>query len=805
MATGKKAPAAPRRTLTRRLRRRERRLAWVAAILFSTLLAGLAVSVLPYWRLSASFEPLPEKRPTRVFARPFRLYPGQQLTLERLLERLQRIPYHPARDRGLLPGNFYATQDRVAILRRRYRAPGGDGGGGLLIVHFAGQRVSRVELDGKSVPQASLEPELLGSWYGPELREIRPTPLSEVPVDVARAILAAEDAGFFTHPGISLTGILRALWANWSGGEVRQGGSTITQQLAKNLYLSSERTLGRKAREAVLATLLEWRYTKEEILEGYLNRIFWGRSGGANLLGIGAAAWAYFGKRPEELDLAEGALLAGIIPAPTELSPFRNPEAARRRRAHVLERMVELGWISRSESEAAQKTPLPEQRLPLAQRQAPHFLDAVALEARERFGIGELRDAGFEIVTTLDPLDQVAAEAAVERHLRELETDRKLARPGTLEAALVSIEPATGAVLAWVGGRDWKRSQFDRVQQARRQAGSAFKPLVYAAAFERGIATPASWVEDAPLEIPTPAGIWRPSNDDDTFRGWVSVREALEKSLNLPTVRIAQEVGYEEIVALARRCGIESRLRPVPSIALGSFEVAPLELVTAYATFAARGIRPSVHRILAAFDSRGARWNGRALEPPVRAVSAGTAYLITTVLQGVLDRGTGQRSRALGLVDPLAGKTGTTNRGRDSWFAAYSPERATLVWVGRDDDQATPLSGSRAALPIFVQFALAVRPPGGFEPFAPPQGVKVVLIDPATGFLATDRCPEVRPEAFPELAVPATLCPAHGTVKARALEQQIAPEAPVGRGLRSWLRKLFGRQVEEPRGASPTP
>ncbi len=758
----------------------------------AVLVAGLVVSVAPYWRLSATFQPLPQASPSRAYSRPFRLYPDQRLTLEGLVERLRRIPYHPAGERGLLPGQYAISGLRVAILRRRFRAPGSDGGGGLLVVWFERDRVARLELDGRSVSQALVEPELLGSWYGAKLLEVRPTPLSEIPADVIRAVLAAEDAGFFQHPGISLGGIARALWANWTGGEIRQGGSTITQQLAKNLYLTSERTWGRKLREAVLAAFLEWRYSKHEILEGYLNRIFWGRSGSANLIGIGAASWAYFGKRPEELNLAEGALLAGILPAPTEYSPFRNPEAARRRRDTVLERMVQLGWLARAEAEAAAAFPPPEERRPLTARQAPHFLDSVAAELRDRYGIQELRDTGWEVVTTLDPLDQEQAEVAAAQGLAELDRDRSLAKAGSLEVALISLDPATGAVLAWVGGRDWSRSQFDRVSQARRQAGSAFKPLVYAAAFEAGTATPASWVEDAPIEITTPAGLWRPMNDDETFRGWVTVREALEKSLNLPTVRIAQQTGLESIVGLARRCGIASPLRPVPSLALGSLEITPLELGTVYATFAARGVRPSTHRILSVSDSRGQKLRGAPAEPPIQALSTTTAYLVTSILQGVLDRGTAQRARSLGLTDPLAGKTGTTNRGRDSWFAGYSPERATVVWVGRDDDQPTRLSGSRAALPIFVRFIQAVRPPGGFLTFSPPQGVRVVLIDPASGGLATDRCPEVRTEAFPEDRIPQYLCQLHGSWTARPLEPEVAPPSAPIRGLRAWLRRLFG-------------
>ena len=793
-------------SLSRRLRlkRRDR---VIAGVVLAVGLAAAAIALAtawPYWRLAGRFETLPSVEPSRLYGRPLRLQPGLALAPESLAARLEELSYHPATERGLLPGTYHRTGERVSIARRRFRAQVGDEGGGLLVCDFRGERLVRLELDSQPVAEAYLDPPLVATYYGPDLLERRPTPLAEIPGDLARAVLAAEDAGFFAHPGISLSGIVRALWTNALGGEVRQGGSTVTQQLAKNLYLTSERTVTRKLREAMLAGMLEWRYSKEQILEAYLNQIFWGRSGSANLIGVGAAAWAYFGKRPEELDLAEGALLAAMIKAPADYSPTRRPEAAKSRRDFVLGRLAELRWISREAAAAAQQEPLPAREVPLSRRRAPYFVDAAAAEVAQRFQLPALADAGLTLLSTLDLPDQDAAERAVGEGLGALEERSARARKKSaqFQAALVSLEPATGAVRAYVGGRDYRESQFDRVAQARRQAGSAFKPLVYATAFESGVATPGTLLEDAPLAVEAGGQMWMPANDDDQFRGWVTARAALEQSLNVPTARLALQTGLPRIVAMARSCGLQGRLKAVPAVALGAFEVLPIELATAYATLANRGVRPPVHRVDAVLDRAGHPLAGAPLPAPERVLSAQTAYLVTTLLQGVIDYGTGRPARALGLADPVAGKTGTTNQRRDNWFAGYTPDRVSLVWVGFDDDTPTPFSGSRAALPIWTQFTLAVRPPSGFAPFTPPAGIRVVLIDPATGELATDRCPEVLSEAFPEDRIPTATCHLHGGFRARPLDPTVAAERDAEQseehGLRAWLRRVFGRDKKPP-------
>jgi penicillin-binding protein 1B len=789
-------------TRTLAFRRHDRLLLKLFVAVALLLLAALAWSVWPYWELAGRFETLPAETPSRLYGRPFRIAAGERLESAELVARLEALGYRRAADAGLLPGTFRADGPRLEVARRRFRAPVGDGGGGLLALELAGGRVAKLAVGGQPAPEAWLEPPLLASFHGPDLRERRPARLAEIPTDVVRAVLAAEDASFFEHPGISPTGVLRAVWSNLRAGGVRQGGSTITQQLAKNLYLTHERRMSRKVREALLALVLEARYSKEEILEAYLNQIFWGRSGSASLIGLGAASWVYYGKPVAELDLAEGALLAGMIPAPADLSPTRKPEAARQRRDRVLDRMVELGWIQATAADAARARPLPERELQPTRRVAPYYTDAAAAEVRRRWGITGLADAGFEIHGTLDPAEQAYAERAVAEGVGELvgRSARVRQREGIFQAALVALDPETGAVRAYVGGRDYRESQFDRLSQARRQAGSAFKPFVYAAAFESGVATPATLLEDAPLSMPSGGQLWTPTNDDGEFRGWVTARTAIEKSLNLPTARLALQTGLERVVEMARACGLGGRLRPYPSVALGAFEVTPLELAGAYATLANRGVRPPVHLVAAVLAPDGRPLPGEPLPAPTFALSPQTAYLITALLQGVVDYGTGAQARALGLRDPVAGKTGTTNRRRDNWFAGYAPERVALVWVGFDDDSPTPFSGSRAALPIWTKFMLAARPAGGYTRVAPPAGVRVVLVDPATGELATDRCPEVLAEAFREDRIPGAVCHLHGGWRAQPIDPGIRAERDEKRGsLRDWVRRLFGRDEPEAR------
>jgi penicillin-binding protein 1B len=752
------------------------------------VVAGLALltSFAFAWQVARDFPRPPYSEPSRLFGTPEQLTVGDRRALDGLAEDLEAQGYRevpagppsPPSPPGptaaaLAAGSFRRAEDVLTVHLRRFPVPeggpDGEGGGAPVEIRFKEGRIAALRVEGRETGRVMLEPPLLATYYGPDMGERRAVRVRDLPPNVVRAVLAAEDDGFSVHPGISVLGIGRAAWTNLREGEVRQGGSTITQQLVKNVYLGQDRNLWRKVKEAALAVLLEVRYGKDQILEAYLNEIYWGKSGSANLMGLGAAAHAYFGKEPSALTLAEAATLAGMIRAPADLEPVGHPEESRARRDDVLRRLAELEWVGKGEIEAALRQPLATAPQPaVARRLAPYVADAAAAEAEERFGIDDLDEGGWRLFSTIRWRDQTAAEAAVADTLRQLDKTERRSKRKTkepLQAALISVDPGSGAVLAYVGGRDYAVSQFDRASHARRQAGSTAKPLIYATAFAEGIATPATPLLDSPIVVRTGDASWRPHNNDRSFHGQVTVRAALARSINIPSVRLALQVGLPRVIAAVHDFGIEGDLEPVPALALGAFEVTPRELATAYATLASGGLRPHVHLLSSAVDAAGEgskRARGEEPAPARRVLRAQSAYLVTSILQGALDSGTAAGARSQGVRGRLAGKTGTTNGRRDNWFAGYSPDRATVVWVGYDDNRPTRLSGSSAALPLWSRFVRKVRPAGGWPDFEVPPGITTVEIDPATGKLATDACPERVTEVFPDWQVPAEPCPFHG-------------------------------------------
>ena len=733
-----------------------RRLVIAGLVASALLFLGGFVAAGYLWSLSRQFPQAPFKQASRLYGAATRLAPGQGLSADDVREELAAAGYRNAGDGPLRPGTFKKEGDKLTVHLRRFRTPEGENGGAPVEISFKGRRIAGVEVAGRKVPSALLPPPLLASYYDENVEERRPVSLDDLPEEVVRAVLAAEDDSFFLHAGVSPTGIARALWVNFKGGGLQQGGSTITQQVVKNVYLSSERTLTRKAKEAVIAVMLEARYGKQAILEAYLNEIYWGRSGSANLIGLGAAAWAYFGKDASELTLAEAATLAGMIRAPADYSPVEHPDKARERRDWVLERMGELEWVPLERVAQIQKQPVVADPRTVSTRPlAPYFAEAMKAEAERRFEIDDLGGEGYLLFSTLRFRDQREAEEAVAKGLAGLQ-GRRAKKP--LQAALVSVDPGDGAVLAWVGGRDWAKSQFDRVSQAKRQAGSAFKPVVYAAAFSEGVASPVTPLKDSPINVRLGKASWRPQNYDNGFRGWVTARTALEQSLNIPTVRLALQAGLSSVTRLAREMGMESRFSSGPALALGTVTVSPREMAQVYSTFASGGLRPEIHGLATVLDREGEPVLGDDLGAPRRALQPQVAYLVTSILQGAVDHGTAASARGLG---PLAGKTGTTNDRRDSWFAGYSPDRVTVVWVGYDDNSRTRLSGARAALPIWARFTAAVRPPGGYRDFPVPGGVVQATVDPTTGQIATPYCPARTVEAFAEWQAPTEPCHRH--------------------------------------------
>ena len=703
----------------------------------------------------ARFERADARRATFIYASGQSLAPGVHVQRVGLAATLARLGYTETRSVPPSPGHFRRTGGSWDIYLRGSEETG-TGSAQLVRLQMVDDRITKVTRAGQDVADVALEPEVLASATDRPGEDHKPVRLDETPRVLIDAVLAAEDHRFFEHGGVDVRALVRAAWANLRAGRVKEGGSTITQQLVKVRLLSPQRTLFRKLREAWLAALVESRYSKERILEAYLNEIYLGQRGPIALRGVGAATRAYFGKEVHQLTTPEAALLAAIIRGPNIYSPAVDPDRARDHRNTVLTQMRDLKMITPDEYDRARRTPVRVRSLVSPGQSAPYFVDYVRQELEQRFDTGVSRVRGVRIVTTLDLSLQRFAEAAAARGLDRLESSLPLGYrrdPGRrLQVAMVALEPATGEIRALVGGRDYLASQFNRVTSARRQPGSAFKPIVYLAALRAGDGAPfytaASRVEDLPITLESGGQPWSPRNSDDRYEGIVTVRQALEQSLNSATVRIAQTVGLPNVIETARALGLQGQLAPVPAMALGAFEVTPLELARAYLPLANGGIRPAavsgIHTVQ--FGDEEVKPSGA--EESVRVVSAAEAWLVTSLLKGVVTSGTGSAVRSSGLPDVVAGKTGTTNDGRDAWFVGYTSRLLVLVWVGFDGGEPHGLSGARAALPIWVDFmkqAIDAYPQSDFEV---PAGISFSDIDVTNGKRAARACPVVAREAF---------------------------------------------------------
>lgn len=731
----------------------------------------------------ARFEARTASFPSRVYSRAWELAPGEHAEPSEVARHLARLGYRAVEDEPDRAGEYRRRGRSWTVWLRGAETAAGPRQAFPARLQFThGGRLVRVvdERSDEPLDAFALEPEPLLTFYADLHEERRWLSLEEMPGHLVQAVVAVEDRRFRRHHGIDLAGIGRAFAANVRAGEVVQGGSTITQQLAKNLWGTAPRTLRRKLLEALAGVALELHYDKDEILEAYLNEVYLGQTGAVAISGVDDASRFFFGAPATDLDLARAALLAGLIRNPGGYNPRRHPELARERRDLVLGLMVEQRLIAEEQAALARRVPLGVlDEPPLGQRQ-PWIEDWLA-ETLEPLVLGDdPTRAGYSIFTTFDARVQRAAEQALARGLERVEKRLGGAAGGTpLEGAVVVLDPRDGSLLALVGGRDWRRSQFNRAARARRPPGSTFKPFVFLAALERTLAEPefgftvATRLDDAPLAVPAGGETWRPDNFDRTYRGEISARQALEDSVNVPTVRTALLVGLERVVEMAERSGIESELDSVPALALGSEEVTPLELAAAYATLASGGRRVEPRGIVALVDRAGGR-----IEPPVappeQVIDEALAYVMTDVLAGVMQRGTARSAASLGFRGVAAGKTGSSDGLRDAWFVGYTPEVVALVWVGYDDNRPVGLSGSAAALPIWVDLMRAVDADLS-RTFPRPQGVVREWIDPQSGGLATSLCPEIHPELFVAGTEPAEPCELH-------------EERSLGRGLWRWLR-----------------
>jgi penicillin-binding protein 1B len=764
-----------------------------AAFLAGFVAAGYVVRLDRVVR--ARFEGPRFRIPSRVYSAPSILYPGLDWNLVDLEGTLRRLGYRKVATIGELePGRYLWTENRLRVHLRAFAHPTRAEPARDVVFRLAGRSIEEIlELpQGHELGAVLLEPEPIGAYYGPDREQRELVRLEQVPRHLIDAVLAVEDQRVETHHGIDPRRVLGAMLANLRAGRVRQGGSTLTQQLVKNFFLTPERTIRRKLQEGVMALIVEARYDKHEILQTYLNEIYLGQRGATAVHGVGEAARLYFGKPASDLGVAESALLAAIIQSPNGKSPYRDPERAVERRNLVLELMHRQGRLEDSVFHAARQEPLRLAAVTPDPGDARYFLDLLQRQLSSAYSSEVLQSEGLRIYSTLDRRAQRIAAEALTAGLEELERRTPRLRsddPGrSLQGCIVALRPQTGEVVALVGGRDYRITQFDRCTQARRQTGSVFKPFVYVAALEPGSEGPAvtlaSFVDDSPLEVPTPTGTWRPVNFDREFHGWIPLREALERSYNAATARLAQEVGIDRVIDVAQRLGITSELPEVPSLALGAASVSPLEIARAYAALASGGVRPEVQAVEDVVDGTGKTLARRRLRFE-RVLDPGTAFLATSLLEGVAARGTAAALRAGGLRGPIAAKTGTTTSEHDLWLAGYTPEIAAVVWIGFDEPRSLGIPSSQGALPIWRRFLFELTGGEIRGAFRPPPGVETAEVDPESGALALWACPSRRSEYFLAGTAPTTTCPTGGLAGGRPADEDPAVE----RGFFEWLRR----------------
>lgn len=725
----------------------------------------------------------------RIFARPLTIRRGQRITLAQTIDRFNDLGY-AQRPTVRQPGEFAIGRDALAMMPR-----GGEQAGKTVRLVFApvtprpapkpgqaarpdaldgrtgGGALQAIELVGRTAPldAITLDAPLLTALTTQGREKRRDVPLSAIAPRMVQAVIAIEDRRFYDHSGVDWIGTTRAVYTNVFGRKnYLGGGSTITQQLVKNTFLTSmwgmakarEKDPRRKFTEWLMSIALERRLSKDKVLELYLNDVPLGQRGSFAIHGVPEAARLFFGKDVSNISLVEAATIAGVIQAPSRLSPFSNPERARDRRNTVLRAMAETGFIPAADAERAAREPVQIMARAL-ESEAPHFVDYLTQELQERS-----KAAGaVDVYSTLDLHLQRIAQDAVRDGLTRVDAILARRKPRFPQAALIAVDPRTGDILALVGGRSYNQSQYNRAVSARRQPGSVFKPFVYLAAFERAEAdgrtdvTPATIVMDEPTSFTVNNQEWTPGNYDNEYDGPITLRRALAHSRNIATIKVAESTGFDNVASFWRRFGIGAAPKAYPSIALGVFEATPFDIATAYTIFPNGGtIRPlrAIGRIL---------HGGKELPIEVPALKTvarkDTTYLVTNMLRSVMNEGTGAAARGNGFALDAAGKTGTTNDLRDAWFVGFTPELLTVVWVGLDDNQALGLSGAQAALPIWTQFMTRALAGHANQGFTVPAGIVFVEIDKDTGKLATPSCPRVFRESFRAGTEPTELCLVH--------------------------------------------
>ncbi|MEW6364259.1 MAG: PBP1A family penicillin-binding protein [Acidobacteriota bacterium] len=701
---------------------------------------------------------------SKLYGEPYALQPGMAFSQERVLAVLRNLDYRVSAGNPSVEGEYALRKNAVDVYPRAFPPLAIQKLKGPVRIVFSRGRILDINYihDGSRMFSLVIEPQLITEYY-PSSREDREVvPLSRMPKNLVNAILAAEDHRFFDHPGFDMLAMVRALFASLFS-DTLQGGSTITQQLVKNYFLTPERTLKRKAQEIFMAWCLERRASKQEIMEMYVNEIYLGQRGAISINGFAKAARIYFRRNVSDMSLSECALLAGIIRAPNTYSPYKYPEKAIERRNWVLDRMAEEGYISEDLAAPAKARPLGIEPLSKEVNEAPYFADWIRRTISTSFDLKELQTRNLSIFTTIDPSMQEIAQRALRETLDRLQkTYSKRFGKRRLEGCLVAVDPRTGAIRAMVGGRDYGGSQFNRVTDAHRQPGSAFKPVVFAAAFASDSDptwTPASLLMDEQTTFMFRGKEWTPANFEG-YNGEVNLKRVLTQSLNVPTAKLALETGLDKVVQMARRMGITSKISAYPSISLGGFEVAPIEMAEVFSTIAGGGVRAGLHGIESIRDEAGEVLSRPTIERK-RAMSPEVDYLLIELMKAVVDQGTAASIRSLGFGRPAAGKTGTSNDMRDCWFAGFVPQLVAIVWVGFDDNSPVGLTGAQAAVPIWTEFMSKALAGSREEDFFIPDSIAFRAIDPTTGYLATALCNQVDILPFIEGTEPVEFCPRH--------------------------------------------
>ena len=713
-------------------------------ILGAGLVGGLALAV--YMTelnetITRQFEGKRWALPARVYARPLQLFPGAEVSAEQMAQELDLLPYR-TQERVTQPGTFKRSGDSFDIYTRSFAFWDGEEPARQVRLKFSDNTLDSIASLDSSEPPAlmRLEPAEIAGIYPAHGEDRVLVRYQDLPAVLIDTLIAVEDRTFYSHFGIDPRGVLRAALANLRAGRIEQGASTLTQQLVKNFFLTNERSWERKINEMLMALLVEWHYSKEEILESYSNEIYLGQDGDRAIHGFGLAARFFFDRTLKELDLHHIALLVGIIKGPSSYNPRRFPDRAKERRAIVLDVMVEQHLISREDAEIAKSMPLDvTPGVPRGRGQYPAFLDLVRRQLRQNYREEDLTSEGLKVFTTLDPRLQALTEEALIDKLPELDKKAKF-KNGTLQVASVVADTQTGEVRAIVGGRDPRLEGFNRALDAKRPAGSLLKPAVYLTALEFPSQYSLSTLLDDSKLVYTPSQgkPWEPKNYDKKYHGRVMLQDALARSYNIATARLGLELDVLRVVQTLQRLGLQGNFQPYPSLLLGALDLAPFEIAQLYATFASGGYRMPLRAITEVTAANGQplpRLYSLSLE---KAIQPGPAFLINKALQRVAEVGTAKQiAKELPKLG-IAGKTGTTDDLRDSWFAGYSGNLLTVVWLGRDDNKPAKLSGTRGALQLWL--AVMKKLPLVALELTESIDIEYALVDPRNGLLAAQGC-----------------------------------------------------------------